>query len=99
MTGHVASLTVRRFGCSNENEAALRDLLAGIRGWILWTLLAWLDVKQRYRRAILGPFWITISMGVMVIALGAIYAGIFKQDVRDFLPYIASGLVIWTLIA
>jgi hypothetical protein len=31
-----------------------------------------LDIRQRYRRAVIGPFWITISMLVMVISLGVI---------------------------
>ena len=27
------------------------------------------DVKQRYRRSVLGPFWITLSAVVSIIAL------------------------------
>jgi ABC-type polysaccharide/polyol phosphate export permease len=65
----------------------------------LWTSLGWLDVKQRYRRAMLGPFWITISMAVMVISLGIIYAGIFRQEIRQFLPYLAAGFIVWGLIS
>jgi ABC-type polysaccharide/polyol phosphate export permease len=65
----------------------------------LWTSLGWLDVKQRYRRAVLGPFWITISMCVFVVALGIIYAGIFRQDPTQFLPYLAAGFIVWNLIS
>lgn len=94
------TLCIRHFG-ENErkDEAAMRDLAAGLRDWSLWMSLGWLDVKQRYRRAVLGPFWITISMGVFVFALGIIYAGIFKLDTTQFLPYLAAGVIVWNIIS
>lgn len=100
MAQKTAAPSIRRFGGGEwRAEAARRDLVTGVRDWILWTSLGWLDVRQRYRRAILGPFWITISMAVMVVALGVLYAGIFRQDVRDFLPYLAAGFIVWNLIS
>jgi hypothetical protein len=95
-----AAISVRRFGqTGSKSEAAAKDLAAGMRDWGLWPSLAWLDVKQCYRRAVLGSFWITISMCVLVFALGILYAGIFRQDIRDFLPYLAAGFVVWNLIS
>jgi ABC-type polysaccharide/polyol phosphate export permease len=89
--------TVVHFGAgASKREATIKDLLDGLRRWRLWISLGWLDVKQRYRRAVLGPFWIAISMSVMVVALGTLYAGIFKQDVHSFLPYLAGGLIVWS---
>jgi ABC-type polysaccharide/polyol phosphate export permease len=79
----------------SRTRAALNDIMSGLRQWHLWMSLASLDVKQRYRRAVLGPFWITISMSVMVLTLGTVYAGLFKQDVHSFLPYVAAGFIVW----
>ncbi len=94
------TLVVRRFGDSErKSEAAIRDLIGGLREWNLWSALAWLDVKQRYRRAVLGPFWITIGMSVLVVALGIIYAGMFRIEIREFLPYIAAGFIFWALFS
>lgn len=63
-------MNVRLFGESGrKSDAAMRDLAVGLYDWNLWTSLGWLDVKQRYRRAVLGPYWITISMCVFVVAL------------------------------
>jgi ABC-2 type transport system permease protein len=76
-------------------KAALQDIFAGLRQWRLWVSLASLDVKQRYRRAVLGPFWITISMAILVLTLGTVYAGLFRQDVHSFLPYVAAGFIVW----
>jgi ABC-2 type transport system permease protein/lipopolysaccharide transport system permease protein len=39
----------------------------------MWTALAMQDIKMRYRGSILGPFWLTISTLVMVVAIGGIY--------------------------
>lgn len=86
----------RQLGASHSpTSRAFEDLIAGMQRWRLWTALGWLDVKQRYRRAVLGPFWITISMTVLVSALGVLYAGIFRVDIEVFLPYVAAGFIIW----
>jgi ABC-2 type transport system permease protein/lipopolysaccharide transport system permease protein len=57
------------------------------------------DIRQRYRRSIIGPFWITLSMGIMVGALGLLYGTIFKQDMHDYLPFLAAGFIFWGLIS
>ncbi|MGH3635130.1 MAG: ABC transporter permease, partial [Mycobacterium sp.] len=36
---------------------AWRDLVDGFRRRELWLHLGWQDIKQRYRRSVLGPFW------------------------------------------
>ena len=51
----------------------LRDFSSALERWRLWSLLGWLDIRQRYARSALGPFWITLSMGVMVGSLGLVY--------------------------
>jgi ABC-type polysaccharide/polyol phosphate export permease len=79
--------------------AALFDLLEGARRWYLWSLLGWHDIRQRYRRSIIGPFWITLSMGVLVAALGFVYSGLFKEDVSSLVPYLAAGFIFWGLIS
>jgi len=88
--------TAAQFGAKGaKRPATIKDLLDSLRRWRLWISLGWLDVKQRYRRAVLGPFWITISMSVLVLTLGTVYAGLFKQDVHSFLPYLAGGFIVW----
>lgn len=77
----------------------LADVSAGIRARQLWLDFGWLDVKLKYRRTVLGPFWMTLSFAVSVAALGLVYSSLFGIDIEDFLPYLACGLAIWTLIA
>lgn len=90
---------------ANAGDRSLRivqaknDLANAARLWSLWTMLGWIDIRQRYRRSMLGPFWITISMGMMVLGLGAVYGALFKQELTFFLPYIAGGFVAWIFIS
>jgi lipopolysaccharide transport system permease protein len=76
-----------------------RDLLSGIRAWPLWTMLGWNDIRQRYRRSVLGPFWITISMAVFITLLGVIYSHIFNIELRTYLPYLSLGYIIWGFVS
>jgi lipopolysaccharide transport system permease protein len=78
---------------------ALADLGLGIRLWRIWTMLGWNDILQRYRRSMLGPFWLTASMGIMVLALGTVYSRIFKIDINEFLPFLSIGLIFWGFIS
>src|ERR1041385_7017961 len=48
---------------------ARADLIEGFRRRELWLHLGWQDIKQRYRRSVLGPFWITIATGATAIAM------------------------------
>jgi len=76
-----------------------RDLLSGIRAWPMWTMLGWNDIRQRYRRSVLGPFWITISMAVFIALLGVIYSHIFKIELRTYLPFLTLGYIVWGFVA
>jgi lipopolysaccharide transport system permease protein len=78
---------------------AWADLIEGLERWPLWVRLGWNDILQRYRRSILGPFWLTASMAVMVVSLGVVYAELFNQPVDDFLPYFCVGLLVWNLLS
>lgn len=75
------------------------DLAGGWRQRQLWGHLGWQDIKQRYRRSVLGPVWITISMAVTAVALGILYAGLFGNDLSVQLPYILVGFIVWGFIS
>ena len=78
---------------------ALHDVVEGACAFRLWRLLGWQDVRQRYRRSVLGPFWLTLSMGALVGGLGLLYAGLFRMDVANYLPFLASGFIVWGLVS
>jgi ABC-2 type transport system permease protein/lipopolysaccharide transport system permease protein len=78
---------------------AIADMIEGLKLWELWCSLGWHDIRQRYRRSIVGPFWLTLSMGIMVGGLAYLYAGLFGQDVETYLPYVATGIIIFSMIS
>lgn len=65
----------------------------------LWLSLGWQDIKQRYRRSVLGPFWITIATAVQAAAMGILYATLLGQPLREYLPYVTVGLIFWYVIS
>ncbi len=75
------------------------DLYEGMVQWRLWAMLGWSDIRQRYRRSTLGPFWITLSTGIFILALGLIYGRLLRMETATFLPYFAVGYIIWTFVS
>ena len=61
--------------------------------------LGWQDVRQSYRRSALGQLWITIGMGVLIASIGTVFGIIFGTPMQIFLPHLASGLILWGLLA
>jgi ABC-type polysaccharide/polyol phosphate export permease len=80
-------------------DAAITDLIDGTRAWRFWTMLGWNDVKQRYRRTLIGPFWITASMSIMIGALALIYSSIFQVSLSSYIMYLAAGMATWFFIS
>ena len=80
-------------------ERALADLRDGLSQWRLALALARLDLRNRYRGSVLGPFWMSLSSLVMLIGLGLLYGALFKFKLSDYLPHLAVSLIIWQWIA
>ena len=82
----------------DDEPRAWGDLVAGFGKRELWLHLGWQDIKQRYRRSVLGPFWITIATGATAVAMGLLYSKLFKLPLAEHLPYVTLGLIVWNLI-
>jgi ABC-type polysaccharide/polyol phosphate export permease len=76
-------------------QLAINDLLDGIRSIHIWPVLGWQEVKQRYRRSTLGPFWLTISTGVLLAVMGPLYGKLFNQDIGSYFLFLAVGYIAW----
>src|SRR5689334_8350731 len=79
-------------------DVALGEILATLMGVTQWSTLAWNDIKFRYRRTTLGPLWITFGLGATVFSVGIVYGGLFGNELSQYLPYFAAGLIAWTFI-
>ncbi|MFC7451047.1 ABC transporter permease [Rhodococcus daqingensis] len=83
---------------SQTFRRGFKDLRDGFAQRELWLNLGWQDIKQRYRRSVIGPFWITIATGVQATAIGILYAALLDIPLAEFLPYVTVGLIVWNLI-
>ncbi len=82
----------------NQLEKAVQDVWDGLHAWRLWSLFGLNDVKMRYRRSTLGPFWATLSMGIQILVTGFIMTYLFHSPIQRFLPFIAIGLIVWNTL-
>lgn len=78
---------------------AVDDLIDGCRHWPMWHAMARQDILIRYRGSMLGPFWLTLSMAVMVLSLGLLYSHLLKVEIATYIPYLCLGLLSWSLIS
>jgi len=67
--------------------------------WGLALSLALQDIRDRFSRTVLGPFWIVISNAMLVIGITIVFGALFKTDVADFVVYVALGIALWTFIS
>lgn len=90
---------------ASQNESkvdlsiGISDLLEGLMMWRTWGTMAFWDVRRRYRRTLLGPFWTSLSHAIFICAMGFLFATLWDMDVTDYLPYLASGFVSWIFIS
>lgn len=93
----VYELMLHQAGSSGIHKP--NDLITALMAYDLWCFLAWQDIKVRYRRSKIGPFWITLSMAIFCGALGVVYSQLFKTEISELLPFLSIGFVTWSFIA
>lgn len=76
---------------------AILDVILGFQEWRLWHFMAWQEIKQRYRRTVLGPFWQSMNMAVQMAIIGLLLGYLFGMNFGKFLPYVCGGFLVWGL--
>jgi ABC-2 type transport system permease protein/lipopolysaccharide transport system permease protein len=84
---------------ASRAAAAWADVVEGMAKSWMWSAMAMQDIRLRYRGSMLGPFWLTISMVIMIAAMGLIYARLFNMEITRYLPFLTVGLVIWNFVS
>jgi ABC-type polysaccharide/polyol phosphate export permease len=84
---------------ASEVAAAAGDFANSFRQSRLWSVLAWNDILAKYRGSGLGPFWITISQAAFVAGIAIVYADLFHVPTAKYVPWMATGVVIWNLVS
>ncbi len=91
--------TVASWKEASQLRRAFNDLVDGFRAHRVWRRLARMDIRQKYRRSVLGPFWITITMVIWVGAMGPLYSHLLGTSSDEFIPYLAMGIISWGLVS
>jgi len=78
---------------------ALQDIKRGIQQYRVWTHLGWVEVKQRYRRSVIGPWWISLSMLIFILMMGIVFSRLFHQRLDEYVPFFTAGFLFWTFIS
>jgi len=86
-------------GQPSPSRLAAWDLREGLRRWEFWTTMGLQGVRRGYRRSVLGPLWLTISLAVTVTALGLLYGKLLDVPLERFVPHVALGLIAWQFIS
>lgn len=67
--------------------------------WELWARLGWHEIRRRYARTVLGPFWSALNLAVFVIAVGFVFSNLWGTDLKTFLPFLSTGVTTWLFIS
>ncbi len=78
---------------------AINDIKRATLQYQLWWHLGEVEIKQRYRRSVLGPWWITISMMIFISAMGIVFSRLFHQEIKQYIPYFTAGFLFWTFLS
>jgi homopolymeric O-antigen transport system permease protein len=81
-----------------QYDVALADFAKGAAAWRMWGRLGWQEIKRRYRRTAIGPFWTSLSLGIFIGVLGFVWAGLWRQDPKTYLPFLCAGMLAWNLV-
>jgi ABC-2 type transport system permease protein len=78
---------------------AIQDLTKGALQYRIWLHLGWTEVKQKYRRSIIGPWWISLSMLIFISMMGIVFSRLLHEDLSVYVPFFTAGFLFWTFIS
>lgn len=84
---------------TTSQSPAFSDLLQTLRHWPIVRFMALSDLRARYKRSVLGPFWLTLSTAAGSAGLGFLWSELMKMDASSFVPMLTAGLILWQFIS
>jgi homopolymeric O-antigen transport system permease protein len=86
-------------GAGVQFQAAVSDITEGLRRRRSWSYLAVENVKNRYRRTVFGPWWLTLQMVILIVGISIVFGHLLHNDLRSFLPYVGLGFIVFSLLS
>lgn len=72
--------------------------LSSFKNFNRWLYTAWLQFLVQYRKTLFGPAWLLVGPAMFICILGLLFANIGDSVPAVFVPHLAIGLIVWTLI-
>jgi lipopolysaccharide transport system permease protein len=66
---------------------------------ITWRALAAGDIRSKYRRTLLGPWWITATNAFTALIMGLVAGRFLGADMKTYLPHFMISMTIWSFIS
>jgi ABC-type polysaccharide/polyol phosphate export permease len=63
-----------------------------------WLSLVHMDLRTRYRGSVIGMGWSLLQPICMTVILCLVFAKLMCMPIRDFAPYLMTGLAFWSFI-
>jgi ABC-type polysaccharide/polyol phosphate export permease len=96
----IASPKLRQFKHISASDGfVLHELRDSIALRTVWFNLAVNDLRSRYRRTRLGPWWLVIGLGITMSTMSVLWSTLFGLPWREFVPYMLTSLVTWNWIS
>jgi ABC-type polysaccharide/polyol phosphate export permease len=73
----------------------IAEIIRAVRLWPIWLRLGVQDVRLRFRRSAVGVAWIFMNLAITVFAVGFVYSHLLGQELKDFLPFLTAGIILW----
>jgi lipopolysaccharide transport system permease protein len=80
-------------------ERCVTDLAPFVTRHVTWRALAAGDIRSKYRRTILGPWWITATNALTALIMGLVAGRFLGADMRTYLPNFMISMTIWSFIS
>jgi ABC-type polysaccharide/polyol phosphate export permease len=80
------------------HSAALEDLKQSIQSPAAWWVISKQQVLSKYRRTILGPWWITLQRLFFISGLSLLFGTLLGREIADFIPYVAIGFIVFSVL-
>jgi homopolymeric O-antigen transport system permease protein len=75
------------------------DIAPFLTRHVTWRALAAGDIRSKYRRTFLGPWWITATNGLTAVIMGMVAGRFLGADIKTYLPNFMVSITIWNFIA
>ena len=63
-----------------------------------WSYGAWIDLKNKYRRTVLGLGWNFLALAITMLIMTIIWSKIFEMEMNKLFSYIFNGFAIFFFI-